>query len=125
MIPQRGWGDRELELAFFGEEVDALLVDLGVNGGFFLKTGEQLAHGAWVEKRTGEAMLAYFTRLLEYVDVLFAQLRLGMFGIVIVNDLRQTQCAGHACRPTSNNDDVGFHLGAVDAFQRLRKDQHA
>jgi hypothetical protein len=47
-----------------------------------------------------------------------------MFGIVVVNELRQAQGAGHTCGASANNDDIGFHYGAFNTFKRLTKNDH-
>ena len=66
----------------------------------------------------------YVTRLFQQVNVFFAELAVGMTGIVLINELRQAQRTGHSCRATANNDNVGFHHGAFYTRERLTKNNH-
>ena len=70
-------------------------------------------------------MLADLTSFFEDVDVLLAELRVGIAGVVLVDELRETQSTGHAGGPAADDDNVGGHLGAVDAFERFAKDKHS
>ncbi len=47
-----------------------------------------------------------------------------MTRVVIVDQLRKPQRAGHARRPTADDDDIGWHLGVLDVGKRLAEDQH-
>jgi hypothetical protein len=47
-----------------------------------------------------------------------------MARVVIVNQLRKPQRAGHARRPTADDDDIGWHLRMLDVRKRLAEDQH-
>src|SRR5580692_6518929 len=69
-------------------------------------------------------MLADFARLLEYINIFFAELRVRMRDVVRVNQLRQAQCAGHAGRPSADDDHVSRHLRPLDAFNRFAEDHH-
>ena len=59
-------------------------------------------------------MLAYLAGLLENVNVLLAELRVRIGGIVLIDQLRQPQGARHASRTATDDDDVGGHLGAFN-----------
>src|SRR6185437_11047409 len=67
-------------------------------------------------------MLPHFTRFLENVNVLFTQRPVGTPLVVLVDKLRQAQRASHAGRSTADDDDVGFHLRAIDSTDRSTKD---
>jgi hypothetical protein len=43
--------------------------------------------------------------------------------VVLVDELRKPQRAGHARGPAADDDHVGLHLRALDAFQRSTEDQ--
>ena len=47
-----------------------------------------------------------------------------MLRIVLINELRKAQRARHACGPAANDDHVGGHLRAFDAFERFAKNEH-
>lgn len=47
-----------------------------------------------------------------------------MGGIVRVDQLRQAQGAGHTCRATADNHNIGFHLRTFDAFDGLTEVDH-
>ena len=47
-----------------------------------------------------------------------------MFGVVLVDELRQPEGAGHAGRPTADDHNVSFHYGTIDIRERLTKDDH-
>ena len=88
MIAQWRRRDGELELATLREEIHGFFVALRVDGSFLFEAGQEFAHGARIEERTGEAMLADFASLLEDIDVLFAELPVGILGVVLVDELR-------------------------------------
>ncbi len=46
-----------------------------------------------------------------------------MRGVVLINQLRQAQRASHARRPAADDDYVGGHLRAFDAFDGFAEDQ--
>jgi hypothetical protein len=46
-----------------------------------------------------------------------------MARVVIVDQLRKSESAGHARRPTADNDDVGWHFRVLDVGERLAEDQ--
>ena len=75
VIAQRRRRDGKLELAFLGEEVNRFFRNFGIERRFLLESGKQFAHGAGIEQRAGEAVLADLARLLEHVDIFFAELR--------------------------------------------------
>ena len=52
------------------------------------------------------------------------ELRVGILGVVLVDELREAQGASHAGRTAADDDDVGLHLGAVDAFEGFAENQH-
>ena len=85
-----------LNLPFFGEEVDRFFDDLGIERSFLLESGKQFAHRPRIEQRAGKTVLPDLARLLEHVDIFFAELRVRMRGIVRVDQLRKPQRAGHA-----------------------------
>jgi hypothetical protein len=58
------------------------------------------------------------------VNILFRKLRVGMFGVVVVNELGEAQSAGHTGGASSDNDDIGFHCRAFDALKRFTKNDH-
>jgi hypothetical protein len=41
---------------------------------------------------------------------------------MFVDQLREAQGTGHACRTATDDDDVGLHLRAGDVFERLAED---
>ena len=77
VVPQGRRHDGELVLALLGQKVDRLLIDFRVDGGLCLKAGQQFAHGAGVEQRSGKAVLSRFPGLLQNVNVLFGKGRGG------------------------------------------------
>ncbi len=116
--------DGELEFARPGQVVDRFFDDLGVERRFLLEAGQQLAHGARIEQRSGEAMRSHLARLLQDVNILFGELGVGMVGVVLIDELRQAQRAGHAGRASADDDYVGFHYRALDIRERLTKNDH-
>ncbi len=60
-------------------------------------------------------MLADLAGLLQNVDVFFAELRVWMFRIVRVDQLREAQSTGHAGGPTADNDHIRGHLRTLNA----------
>ena len=121
MIAQRRRRDGKLEFALLGEEVNRFFRDCSIDRRFLLESRKQFAHGAGIEQRAGEAMLADLARLLEDVNIFFAELRVGMAGVVLIDELRQAQRAGHAGGAAADDDHVGGHLGAFDVGSGLRK----
>ncbi len=99
-------------------------MDLGVERSFTFESRQQFFHGARIEERAGKAMLSGLARFFEHVDILFAEQSFGMARVVIVDQLRKPQCAGHARWPTADDDDIGRHLGMLDIGERLAEDQH-
>ena len=69
-------------------------------------------------------MLPNLARFFEHVNIFFAELRLGMRGVVRVDELRQPKRASHPSRPAANDHDIGRHLRPLDAFNRFAKNQH-
>ena len=69
-------------------------------------------------------MLADLARFFEDVNIFLAELRIGMRCIVLVNQLRQTQGAGHARGPATDDHYVRRHLRAFHAFQGFAENQH-
>ena len=47
-----------------------------------------------------------------------------MLGVVLVDELRQPQSASHARGAAADDDDVGLHLRAIDAFERFAENEH-
>jgi len=70
-------------------------------------------------------MLTDLAGLLEQVYVFFAKLRTGIPLVVLVNELRETNGASHARGAAADDDDIGGHLGAIDAFKRFAENQHS
>src|SRR4029077_16163094 len=71
VIAQRRRRDGKLEFAFLREEINRFLADGRVERGFFLKTWQQLSHGARIEQSAGKAVLADFAGLFQDVNVFF------------------------------------------------------
>jgi hypothetical protein len=69
-------------------------------------------------------MRSEFPRLLENVNIFLGERGVRMFGVVLVNQLRQAQGAGHAGGPSANDDDIGFHCRAFNTLKRLTKNDH-
>ena len=97
MIAQKRGSDQQFELALLSEEVDRFLGNLGVEWSFFFKSRKQFAHGTRVKQRAGKAVLPNLPRLLQHVDIFFAELRVRMGGIVSVN--RTAPTAAHTPCP--------------------------
>jgi hypothetical protein len=68
-------------------------------------------------------VLADLAGFFEDVDVFFAERRVGMLGVVLVDELRQAKRASHSRRASADDDNVGFHLWAVDVLEGLPKDE--
>src|SRR5205823_3155970 len=100
------------------------LADRGIERSLFLKTWQQLSHGAGIEQRAGKAVLADFTGLFQNVNILFAELRIGMLTIVLVDELRKTQRTSHAGGSAADDDDVCVHARMLDVGKRFAEDQH-
>ena len=47
-----------------------------------------------------------------------------MCGVVLVDQLREPQGAGHAGGASADDDHVGFHNGTFDIGERLTKNYH-
>jgi hypothetical protein len=69
-------------------------------------------------------MLADLAGFFEDVNVFFAERRVRMFGVVLVDELRQAKRASHSRRASADDDYVGFHLGAVDVLEGSAESQH-
>ena len=69
-------------------------------------------------------MRTYIARLLQQVNIFFAELVVGVTGIVLVNELRQAQGTGHAGRASADNDHIGFHDRAFNIRERFTKNNH-
>src|SRR5579872_5131158 len=119
MVAQRRWSDGQFELAFFSQKVNGFFGDSGVEGSFFFEPWKQFAHGTRVQQRARETMLADLSRLFEHVDILFAELRARILRVMSINQLREAQGASHTGRTTADDDNIGRHLRAFDAFYRL------
>ena len=89
VIAQERRRNRQLELALLGEKVDRFLRDFGIEWSLLFKSGKQFAHRARVEQRAGKAVLPDLASFFEDVDVLFAELRVRVRGIVCVDQLCQ------------------------------------
>ena len=116
---------RQAELALFREKVNVFLGDLGIQRRFRAPAGKKLVHGAGIEQCAGKRMLAKFTRLLQDVDVLFAQGRVRIAAVVAIDQLRKTQRAGESGRAAANNGDVRFHLRTLDTFKGFAEIDHS
>ena len=121
MIAQGRRGDGKLELVLLRKKVDRFLVDRGLEGSFGLEAGQKFAHGARIEQSTGERVLADFAGFLEDVNIFFAELRVGMLAVVLVNELGEAQSTSHARRTAADDDGIGRHLGAIDVRKGLAK----
>src|ERR1700685_4516867 len=66
-------------------------------------------------------MLPDLARFLQHINVFFADLRVRIFRIVLIDKLRQAQCASHASRPAADDDNGGRHLGTFDGLGRFAK----
>src|SRR5207253_254793 len=120
-----GWrGDGELEFAGPSEEVNGFFCDFGVERGFLLEAGQQLAHRTGIEQCSGETVLANLAGFLEDVDILFTELSVGMVSVVRVDELGQAESTRHAGGASADDDDVGRHLGVLDVFERFAKNKH-
>ena len=89
------------------------------SGASFSKSGKQFAHGARIEQRAGEAVLADLARLFEDVNIFFAELRVGILRIVLIDELREPQSTRHARRTAADDDNIGGHLGTFDVRERF------
>ena len=69
-------------------------------------------------------MSSHIAGFFQQIDVLFAELRVGMFGVVFVNQLREPQSTSHACRAAADNDDIGLHCRAFNIRERGAKHDH-
>ncbi len=114
----------QLELAFLGEKVDRLFRHFGIERRVLLEIRQQFGNRARIEQRTRQAVLSHLARLLKHVDIFFAELRVGMGGIVRVDQLRESQRTSHARRPAADNDHIGRHLRTLHTFDRFAEDQH-
>src|SRR5215469_4258958 len=124
MIAQRWRSNREFEVALLGEEVNAFLRNRGIEWRFLFKVGKQLAHRTRIEQCAREAVLTNFAGLLEDVNVFFAELSIGIAGVVLVDELCKMQRTGHPGGPAAHNNDIGGHLRAFDIFGRFTEDEH-
>ena len=124
VIAQRRRRNRKLVMTLAGEEVDAFLVNLGVERSFFFEAGQQFLHRARIEQGARQAVLSGLARFFEDVDIFFGKLRVGMMRVVLVDQLREAQSAGHASGPAADDDHVGRHLRMLDVRERLTKDKH-
>ena len=108
-----------LNLPFSSEKVNRLFRDFGIERSFLLETGKQFAHGAGIEQCAGEAVLADLAGLLEDVNIFFAELRVGILRVVMIDELREPQSTRHASWPAADDDDIGGHLGTFDVGERF------
>ena len=69
-------------------------------------------------------MLADLAGLFEHVDIFFAELRIRILGVVLVDQLRKPQRTSHPRRPAADDDHIGRHLRTFNAFERFAEDQH-
>ena len=69
-------------------------------------------------------MLANLTSLLKNVNVFFAERRVGMNSVVLVDELGKAQRTSHACGAAANDNDIGRHFGTLNMFKRFTKNQH-
>ena len=69
-------------------------------------------------------MLPGLTGLFEDIDVVLAERSLRMVEVVLVDELRQAQRTGQSGRAAADDDNVGFHLGAVNVFEGLAEMDH-
>ncbi len=115
MIAQRRRRDGKLELASFSEKVNRLFGDFGIEWRFFFESGKKFAHGAGIKQGAGEAVLADLAGLLQDVNIFFAELRVRIARVVLIDKLREPQSASHASRAAADDDHIGRHLRAFDA----------
>ena len=77
-----------------------------------------------IEERAREAVLSDLARLFEDVDIFLGELRVGILRVVLVDELGEAEGAGQTGGTATDDDDVGLHLGAVDAFEGFAENQH-
>ncbi len=123
MVLHRRRRDGKLEMARARQEIDSIFVDHGIERGLAFKSGQQFFHGARIQERSGKTMLPGFARFFEHADIFFAERGFGMAHVVIVDQLRKPQRAGHARRAAADNDHIGRHFRMLDVRNRLAKDQ--
>ncbi len=58
-------------------------------------------------------MRADFAAFFEDVNVFGGELGLGAGGVVLLDEIRQMQCAREACGPRADDKDIGFELFAL------------
>src|ERR1700687_130232 len=119
MIAQWRRRDGELEFALWGKEVNRFSRDFGIERSFFFESRQKFTHGAGIEQGTGEAVLANLAGLFENINVFFAELRVWVVRVVLIDELREPQGTRHARRATAHDDNVGGHLGTFDVRERL------
>src|SRR5579864_1482926 len=69
-------------------------------------------------------MLSNLARFLQYVDVLFAERRIRMGGVMSVDQLREPQCTGHPSRPAANDHHISRHLRTLNTVDRFAENEH-
>ena len=116
VVAQRRRSDRQFELALLGEEINRLFLHFRVERSFLLEIRQQLANAPRIEQCTRKAVLPNLARLLEHVNIFFAELRVWMSCVVRVNQLCQTQSTSHPSRPAAHDDHIRRHLRALHAF---------
>src|ERR1700737_3398153 len=99
--------DGEFESAFLGQEIDGFFGNFGIQRRFLLESRKKFAHGARIEQCAGKAVLADLAGLFEDVNILLAELRVGVFRFVLIDELREPQGAGHASGAAADNDHIG------------------
>ena len=109
VIPQRRRRERQRELPAVGEHVDAIVVDVGLDGrALFAKVGDQLDEARGIEHGARQQVRAGLARLLEHRD----RQRLAALRLL---ELRQPQSGRQSGRPAADDEHVNvegfsFHL---------------
>ena len=125
VVAQRRRRDGQLELARARQVVDRFLHHRSFQRRLVLEIRQQLEHGAGIEQRAGEAMRTHLARLLQHVDVVLGERRVGMLGVVLVDQLRQAQRTGHAGGASADDDHVRFHRRTLNVRKWFTKYDHA
>ena len=125
MIAQRRRRDGQAKGALSSQVVNAFVRNFGVKRRFRFKSWQQLAHGTGIEQRAAQAVLAQFASFLQNVNIFFGDGNGGIAVVVSINQLRQPQRACQTRRPAADNDDIGLHLRAGNAFEGFSEDDHA
>ncbi len=124
MIAHGRRGNRRLDFAGFGEEVDRFLADWRLDWRLLLPPWQELVHRARVEQRTAQAVLSDLARLFEQVDILFADRSVRMSLVMGIDQLGKAKGAGHTGGTSAHDHNIGVHLRAFNARNRFAKNDH-